>query len=161
LEKWEDLQRELEDSKLTELNAKLELVLDLKKAKDEVRDFAREIIESFGDEITHGAESLQNQFTGALANMDLTDDFSSQQAGLIDLINNANKYTNMEDLSDSLDDLRGEIISTGEALLDWLDTLENAFPEAIDAARERFEIFTGKLAHNKDILDTMKEIVEL
>lgn len=161
LEKWEDLQRELEDSKLTELNAKLELVLDLKKAKDEVRDFAREIIESFGDEITHGAESLQNQFTGALANMDLTDDFSSQQAGLIDLINNANKYTNMEDLSDSLDDLRGEIISTGEALLDWLDTLENAFPEAIDAARERFEIFTGELAHNKDILDTMKEIVEL
>lgn len=161
LEKWEDLQRELEDSKLTELNAKLELVLDLKKAKDEVRDFAREIIESFGDEIAHGAESLQNQFTGALANMDLTDDFSSQQAGLIDLINNANKYTNMEDLSDSLDDLRGEIISTGEALLDWLDTLENAFPEAIDAARERFEIFTGELAHNKDILDTMKEIVEL
>lgn len=161
LEKWEDLQRELEDSKLTELNAKLELVLDLKKAKDEVRDFARDIIESFGDEITHGAESLQNQFTGALANMDLTDDFSSQQTGLIDLINNANKYTNMEDLSDSLDDLRGEIISTGEALLDWLDTLENAFPEAIDAARERFEIFTGELSHNKDILDTMKEIVEL
>lgn len=161
LEKWEDLQRELEDSKLTELNAKLELVLDLKEAKDEVRDFAREIIESFGDEITHGAESLQNQFTGALANMDLTDDFASQQAGLIDLINNANQYTNMEDLDGSLDDLRGNIIETGQALLEWLDTLENALPEAIDAARERFEVFTGELSHNQNILETVKDIMIL
>lgn len=160
-EKKNDLLRQSEDKKLEELGEKLSQVLNIKEAKDEVREFARAIIESFGDEITHGYESLQNQFKGALANMDLTDDFASQQEGLINLINKANEYTNMEDLSDSLDDLRGEIIATGEALLDWLDTLENALPEAIDTARTRFEVFTGELSHNKSILEATKEILVL
>lgn len=160
-EKYRDSLREIEDFKLDTINAKFEIKFDVKQAKDEVRDFAREIIESFGDEITHGLDKMKNLWESAQTNMGFISEFENQQQDLINLLNTANEFTNKEAIIDSLDDLRGEIISTGEALLDWMDNLENEFPDALDDAQERFEVFTSTLEHNQSTLDTIKELMSL
>jgi hypothetical protein len=67
----------------------------------------------------------------------------------------------MEDTREAMKNLISEIINSGGNLLDWIDYWENMVPEAINAARERFDQFTNQLKHNTTILDSIKELYAL
>jgi hypothetical protein len=55
---------------------------------------------------------------------------------------NATDATNIDEIVSKLSDLQGKMISTAEALLDWVEGLEEMLPDALDAASERFAAFT-------------------
>lgn len=149
------------DEKLEKLNYQFQLVLDVRNAKRDVRDFAREIIESFSDELYHGVKSLENQYDGALENMDFFGDLEGRQNELLGLLGSDEEGKDTQAIVDELNSLRGEIISTGEELLDFLDNLEHAFPDALSALNDRFDKFIDGLKHNTTILQTINELLNL
>lgn len=160
-EKAAEIARKKFDEKLEKLNYQFQLVLDVKEAKKDVRDFSREIIESFSDELYHGVKSLENQYDGALENMNFFGDLEGRQNDLLELLRSNDDAKNTQAIIEELGNLRGEIISTGEELLDFLDNLENAFPDALSALNDRFDKFIDSLKHNTTILQTINELLNL
>lgn len=74
---------------------------------------------------------------------------------------NATDATNIDEIVSKLSDLQGKMISTAEALLDWVEGLEEMLPDALDAASERFAAFTDQLDHNESVLGLIKELYAL
>ena len=161
VEKAAEALRQIEDTKLEEINVKVELILDIKDMKDAAREFSKAIVESFGDAITHGIESAELGEEGMFAELGLVDTYQKQSDELAALLDNANEYTDISAIVDSMKDLQGNVIASGEALLDWIETVETMLPDAIDAARERFDFFLNQLDHNQSILSTIKELIAL
>jgi hypothetical protein len=110
--------------------------------KDAARDFSKEVVESFSDSLYHGIDSAKLGAEGAKAEMALLGEYQQQQADLQKLLDNADEFTSTEDIIAEMEELQGNVIASGEALLDWIETVETMLPEAIDAARERFSLFT-------------------
>lgn len=167
IEAWEETQRNIEDEKLNEITYKMELVLDVKKIKEDVRNFMKEIAESYGDALTHtldtskfrGVASLMKD--NAQAEIDMFSHYVEEYDSLKQRMAEANEFTDTEKLKEAMADLTHNIIESGEALLNWLDYWENMVPEAVDAARARFDKFTNQLAHNVTVLDSIKELYAL
>lgn len=157
----EDLMRQIEDEKLNEITYKLEIVLDVKDAKDAAKEFAKTIVESFGDELTHGLGSAEIGYDQALLEQGMYDDYLQQYNDLKQRMAEANEYTDTTAIVDAMKDLQSNIIGSGESLLEWIETVETMLPNAIDAARERFNLFTDQLEHNSTVLDTVKELLAL
>lgn len=74
---------------------------------------------------------------------------------------NATDATDIDGIISKISDLQGKIISTAEALLDWVEGLEEMLPDALDAASERFAEFTDQLDHNESVLGLIKELYTL
>jgi hypothetical protein len=110
--------------------------------KDAAREFSQEVVESFSDSLYHGIDSAKLGAEGAKAEMALLGEYQQQQADLQKLLDNADEFTSTEDIIAEMEELQGNVIASGEALLDWIETVETMLPEAIDAARERFSLFT-------------------
>lgn len=157
---WDAL-REARDAELRNTTYKLDVLLNVKNMKDAARDFSKEVVESFSDELYHGRESAELGAQGARAEMALLGEYQQQQADLQKLLDNADEFTNTEEIIAEMEELQGNVIASGEALLDWIETVETMLPEAIDAARERFNLFTDQLDHNTSVLDTIKELLAL
>lgn len=153
--------RDAFDEKLDKLNYKFQLVLDVKQAKDDVREFVREIIDSFSDELFHGVKDIENQWDGAQLNKNFYSDLKERQDELIALLNSGDAGMDSQSIIDELNSLRGNIIETGENLLEFLDNLEHAFPDALKALNDRFNIFIDSLKHNQTTLSTINEILGL
>lgn len=157
----EDLMRQIEDEKLNEITYKLEIVLDVKDAKDAAKEFAKTVVESFGDELTHGLGSATIGYDQALLEQGMYDDYLQQYNDLKQRMAEANEYTDTTAIVDAMKDLQSNIVGSGESLLEWIETVETMLPNAIDAARERFNLFTDQLEHNSAVLDTVKELLAL
>ena len=161
-----EYRRQVEDTILEEINYNLKIKLDIKDAKKELRDFIKAIEESFGDALTHGLKVAAIDFQNIRDIINDTDTsllttFEKQQESLFKELDQAKTFSDKEKLIESLKSLRGEIIATGESLLEWLDNLETVFPDALNAAGERFQVFTNTLTHNTSILQTVKELITL
>ena len=157
---WDAL-REARDAELRNTTYKLDVLLTVKNMKDAAREFSQEVVESFSDSLYHGIDSAKLGAEGARAEMALLGEYQQQQADLQKLLDNADEFTNTEDIIAEMEELQGNVIASGEALLDWIETVETMLPEAIDAARERFSLFTDQLDHNTSVLDTIKELLSL
>lgn len=157
---WDAL-REARDAELRNTTYKLDVLLTVKNMKDAAREFSQEVVESFSDELYHGYASAELGAEGAKAEMALLGEYQQQQADLQKLLDNADEFTSTEDIIAEMEELQGNVIASGEALLDWIETVETMLPEAIDAAREKFSLFTDQLDHNTSVLDTIKELLSL
>ena len=157
---WDTL-REARDAELRNTTYKLEVLLTVKNMKDAAREFSKEIVESFSDELYHGVDAAKLGAEGASAEMALLGEYQKQQADLQKLLDNADEFTDTTAIIEAMEDLQDKVISSGEALLDWIETIETMLPDAIDAARERFNLFTDQLDHNTSVLDTIKELLAL
>ena len=157
---WDAL-REARDAELRNTTYKLDVLLTVKNMKDAAREFSQEVVESFSDSLYHGIDSAKLGAEGAKAEMALLGEYQQQQADLQKLLDNADEFTSTEDIIAEMEELQGNVIASGEALLDWIETVETMLPEAIDAARERFSLFTDQLDHNTSVLDTIKELLVL
>ena len=157
---WDGL-RKARDAELRNTTYKLDVLLTVKNMKDAAREFSQEVVESFSDKWYHGYASAELGAEGARAEMALLGEYQQQQADLQKLLDNADEFTNTEDIIAEMEELQGNVIASGEALLDWIETVETMLPEAIDSARERFSLFTDQLDHNTSVLDTIKELLSL
>ena len=157
----EDALREIEDSKLNAIEYRLEVVMDVHDARQEIRDFVKEIAESFGDALTHGTKSAMLGWEQAQDEMAMYQEYVQQYGDIKQFLDEATEFSDTTRAVENLRDLEGKIIDSGEALLDWLETVEDMFVEALDAAVDRFSYFTDSLEHNSSILSTIKELYAL
>lgn len=157
----EDTLRAIEDNKLDELDYKFDVVLEFKDAKAELLDFDRTLAESFGDAITHGINSAAVGFKSAELEMSKLANYAERSADLQNALANAQNETDIARIKDSMLELQSNTLASAEALLDWIDEVENMVPDAVDAARERFDQFLDQLSHNSTVLSTIKELMAL
>lgn len=160
-EKFEEYLRQIEDIKLQAVIDKLELVIDAKDLKTAAQDFAKSIEEIFGDALTHGKIVAEISAEQAKMEADMLPHYEKQYNELQNLLANATEYTDITAIQDQLNELQSKIISSGESILDFVNSIEDLVPDAVAAAAERFSAFTDQLEHNTTVLDTIKELYAL
>lgn len=176
LDEWQEAQnqfeekmREIESVKLRQITYKMDVILEIKNAKDEIRDFTKQVAESLSDDLYHqligpngiNGGSIELSADQAEEDFEMLKYYENEYLELQQRLFDANQYTNMDELKDAFLELSSNIIGTGQDLLNWIETLETLLPNAIDAARERFDQFTNQLEHNQTMLDTIEELYTL
>lgn len=160
-EKFEEYLRQIEDTKLQTIVDKLEFVIDAKDLKNAAYDFSKKIEEIFGDALTHGIKVADISAEQARLEADMLPQYQEQYDELQKLLANATEYTDITAIQDQISDLQSKIISSGESIVEFINSIEDIIPDAISAASERFSAFTDQLEHNTSVLDTIKELYAL
>lgn len=162
-DKREQYRRDLEDNKLKKIAYVLEFQIDYKNAKKDVRNLSKAIEEAIGDALTHGMKAAMLDYQNMLDEMNMQGHYQSNFDELLAKIEESrtNQYIDQEELANQLANLRDNVIESAEALIEWAESVEDIVPDAIDAARDRFDQFTDQLEHNTSIIDTIKEIMVL
>lgn len=161
LNEYEDAMRQIEDAKLEKVKEALQIRIDWKEMQDTLREFQKEINESIGDALDSGVRNAGLNAQGVKDEISMFADYETKMNSLLDMIRNANQYTDVQALQDELADLRKELVDSGSAMLDYIETLKETLPDALDAAADRFEEFISMLESNMGVLDAMNDLIDL
>lgn len=161
LNEYEDAMRQIEDAKLEKVKEALQIRIDWKEMQDTLREFQKEINESIGDALDNGVRNAGLNAQGVRDEISMFADYETKMNSLLDMIRNANQYTDVQALQDELADLRKELVDSGSAMLDYIETLKETLPDALDAAADRFEEFISMLESNMGVLDAMNDLIDL
>lgn len=161
LNEYEDAMRQIEDAKLEKVKEALQIRIDWKEMQDTLRKFQKEINESIGDVLDNGVRNAGLDAQGVRDEISMFADYETKMNSLLDMIRNANQYTDVQALQDELADLRKELVDSGSAMLDYIETLKDTLPDALDAAADRFEEFISMLESNMGVLDAMNDLIDL
>lgn len=161
LNAYEDAMRQIEDAKLEKVKEALQIRIDWKEMQDTLREFQKEINESIGDALDNGVRNAGLNAQGVKDEISMFADYETKMNSLLDMIRNANQYTDVQALQDELADLRKELVDSGSAMLDYIETLKETLPNALDAAADRFEEFISMLESNMGVLDAMNDLIDL
>ena len=161
LNEYEDAMRQIEDAKLEKVKEALQIRIDWKEMQDTLREFQKEINESIGDALDNGVRNAGLNAQGVKDEISMFADYETKMNSLLDMIRNANQYTDVQALQDELADLRKELVDSGSAMLDYIETLKETLPNALDAAADRFEEFISMLESNMGVLDAMNDLIDL
>ncbi len=162
----EETQRLIEDNKLKEITYKMDVIVEIKDAKDAADEFSKAIAESFSDALfnqTQGPNGGTGAWSKHLAEteMAMLQHYQEEYAALQQRLAEATDATSIEDIKNEMLELQQAIIDSGQELLEWVESIEEMVPNAVDAARERFDQFLDQLEHNDTILNTIKELYTL
>lgn len=161
LNAYEDAMRQIEDAKLEKVKEALQIRIDWKEMQDTLHEFQKEINESIGDALDNGVRNAGLNAQGVKDEISMFADYETKMNSLLDMIRNANQYTDVQALQDELADLRKELVDSGSAMLDYIETLKETLPNALDAAADRFEKFISMLESNMGVLDAMNDLIDL
>lgn len=161
LNEYEDAMRQIEDAKLEKVKEALQIRIDWKEMQDTLREFQKEINESIGDALDNGVRNAGLGAQGVRDEISMFADYETKMNSLLDMIRNANQYTDVQALQDELADLRKELVDSGSAMLDYIETLKETLPDALDAAADRFEEFISMLESNMGVLDAINDLIDL
>lgn len=161
LNAYEDAMRQIEDAKLEKAKEALQIRIDWKEMQDTLREFQKEINESIGDALDNGVRNAGLNAQGVKDEISMFADYETKMNSLLDMIRNANQYTDVQALQDELADLRKELVDSGSAMLDYIETLKETLPNTLDAAADRFEKFISMLESNMGVLDAMNDLIGL
>lgn len=161
LNEYEDAMRQIEDAKLEKVKEALQIRIDWKEMQDTLRKFQKEINESIGDALDNGIRNVGLDAQGVKDEISMFADYETKMNSLLDMIRNANQYTDVQALQDELADLRKELVDSGSAMLDYIETLKDTLPDALDAAADRFEEFISMLESNMGVLNAMNDLIDL
>lgn len=161
LNEYEDAMRQIEDAKLEKVKEALQIRIDWKEMQDTLREFQKEINESIGDALDNGVRNAGLGAQGVRDEISMFADYETKMNSLLDMIRNANQYTDVQALQDELADLRKELVDSGSAMLDYIEILKGTLPDALDAAADRFEEFISMLESNMGVLDAMNDLIDL
>lgn len=157
----EDNLRKQADAKLSQVEYKLEIVLDVKGMRDALREFDKQVNEIFGDALTHGIPVAKLDYDQAQAEADMYPEYKRQFEELKDLYESSDEYMDRERIINDIKDLQSKVLGSAEAIVEWVNSIEDLIPAAVDAARERYNLFMDQLEHNNTVLDTIKELYAL
>lgn len=161
LNEYEDAMRQIEDAKLEKVKEALQIRIDWKEMQDTLREFQKEINESIGDALDNGVRNAGLNAQGVKDEISMFADYETKMNSLLGMIRNANQYTDVQALQEELADLRKELVDSGSAMLDYIETLKETLPDALDAAADRFEEFISMLESNMGVLDAMNNLIDL
>lgn len=170
-EKIEDNLRQIADDKLNQVEYRLEIILDVKSMNDALKEFDKKVAETFGDALASGArfgaERVRSVVTGNIARdmaqeeANLLPEYQKQYDELVALYNSSDQYMNRDQIIADIKELQGKVLDSAEAIVDWVNSIEDMIPEAVNAAKERYGAFLDQLEHNTTVLDTIKELYAL
>lgn len=161
LNEYEDAMRQIEDAKLEKVKEALQIRIDWKEMQDTLREFQKEINESIGDALDNSVRNAGLNAQSVKDEISMFADYETKMNSLLDMIRNANQYTDVQALQDELADLRKELVDSGSAMLDYIETLKETLPDALDAAADRFEEFISMLESNMGVLNAMNDLIDL
>ena len=161
LNAYEDAMREIEDAKLEKVKEALQIRIDWKEMQDTLREFQKEINSSVGDALDNGFRNAGLDRQGIEDEISMFGDYETKMNSLLDMIRNANQYTDVQALQDELADLREELVDSGTAMLDYIETLKDTLPDALDAATDRFNEFSDLLENSQSVLSSINDLVDL
>jgi chromosome segregation ATPase len=145
----EENMRSIADKKLEKIKFRLEVVLDVKSMKETVRDLSKEISEIFGDTLTQnfmGYDKFNSPLAldaeAAKAEANLMPQYKQQYEELKALYDSTTDDAARRDIMDEISDLQGKIADSAKAIVEWVNSIEDIVPDAVDAAAERFAAFT-------------------
>ena len=161
LNAYEDVMRQIEDAKLEKVKEALQIRIDWKEMQDTLREFQKEINNSVGDALDNGFRNAGLDRQGIEDEISMFGDYETKMNSLLDMIRNANQYTDVQALQDELADLREELVDSGTAMLDYIETLKDTLPDALDAAADRFNEFIDLLENSQSVLSSINDLVDL
>lgn len=157
----EDTARQIADNKLNQIEYTLKLEVDLKDLRQQLKDYDKKFAEMFSDYLYHG-DAVRNldqtsaQDTAALLKT-FQDNFI-EQAGLYETADN---QVDRDRIIENMKGLVSDALANGQSILEYINSIEDIVPKAIDAAASRFKKFTDQLDHNTSILSSIKELYAL
>ncbi len=157
----QETNRAIADDKLSQIEYTLEIVIDVKSMQDALRDFDQQVQEIFNDALTHGISVADIARDQAQAEADMLPDYQNQFARLKEAYESADNEMDRQRIIEDIKNLQSNVLDSASAIVEWVDSIEDIIPDAVDAARERYELFTNQLEHNTTVLDTIKELYTL
>lgn len=157
----EENARKMADNKISQVEYRLEVVLDVKSMKDAIREFDKNVAEIFNDALTHGLDVAGLSKEQAEVEAAMYPEYAKQYRDLVALYESTDDYMDRERIIEDIKELQGNVLDSAEAIVEWVNSIEDIIPEAVDAAAERFSLFTDQLDHNTSVLDTIKELYAL
>lgn len=161
LNEYQDTMREIEDTKLERIQAIIQIKLDWKQFQDTLREFAKEVNESVGDALDQALQATTLNKQGAQDELAMFDAYEAKMNALLDAVRNANEYTDVASLQEELASMRKDLADSASALLDYVATLKNVLPDALEAASERFNEFIGVLENGQQTLEAINTLANL
>lgn len=170
LDEWEEAQRQMADNELKQVTYKLEVYLEIKNAKDELREFSKDVAESLSDALynqVYGPDAKFGKGTGfwgreqELADESVLQPLLDDYSGVMALFKDADEFDDKVAFKDEMLEIEGDALEAAQAIYDWIESLEDMLPDAIDAAMDRLGQFTDQLEHNGDVLSNLQELYEL
>ena len=161
LNEYQDTMREIEDTKLDRIQAVIQIKLDWKQFQDTLREFAKEVNESVGDALDQALQATTLNKQGAQDELAMFDAYEAKMNALLDAVRNANEYTDVASLQEELASMRKDLADSASALLDYVATLKNVLPDALEAASERFNEFIGVLENGQQTLEAINTLANL
>lgn len=161
LNEYQDTMREIEDTKLDRIQAVIQIKLDWKQFQDTLREFAKEVNESVGDALDQALQATTLNKQGAQDELAMFDAYEAKMNALLDAVRNANEYTDVASLQKELASMRKDLADSASALLDYVATLKNVLPDALEAASERFNEFIGVLESGQQTLEAINTLANL
>lgn len=157
----EDTLRAIADNRLSQIEYRLEIVIDVKNMKDAIREFDKHAAEIFNDALTHGLDVAKLSKDQAYAEAEMYPEYKKQYEDLVAEYESADDAVDRDRIIQNIKELQGKVLDSAEAIVDWINSIEDIVPEAVDAAATRFKLFTDQLEHNTTVLDTIKELYAL
>lgn len=161
LNEYQDTMRQIEDTKLDRIQAIIQIKLDWKQFQDTLREFAKEVNESVGDALDQALQATTLNKQGAQDELAMFDAYEAKMNALLDAVRNANEYTDVASLQEELASMRKDLADSASALLDYVATLKNVLPDALEAASERFNEFIGVLESGQQTLEAINTLANL
>ena len=161
LNEYQDTMRQIEDTKLDRIQAVIQIKLDWKQFQDTLREFAKEVNESVGDALDQALQATTLNKQGAQDELAMFDAYEAKMNALLDAVRNANEYTDVASLQEELASMRKDLADSASALLDYVATLKNVLPDALEAASERFNEFIGVLENGQQTLEAINTLANL
>lgn len=161
LNEYQDTMREIEDTKLDRIQAVIQIKLDWKQFQDTLREFAKEVNESVGDALDQALQATTLNKQGAQDELAMFDAYEAKMNALLDAVRNANEYTDVASLQEELASMRKDLADSASALLDYVSTLKNVLPDALEAASERFNEFINVLENGQQTLEAINTLANL
>lgn len=161
LNEYQDTMREIEDTKLERIQAVIQIKLDWKQFQDTLREFAKEVNESVGDALDQALQATTLNKQGAQDELAMFDAYEAKMNALLDAVRNANEYTDVASLQEDLASMREDLADSASALLEYVATLKNVLPDALEAASERFNEFIGVLESGQQTLEAINTLANL
>lgn len=161
LNEYQDTMRQIEDTKLDRIQAVIQIKLDWKQFQDTLREFAKEVNESVGDALDQALQATTLNKQGAQDELAMFDAYETKMNALLDAVRNANEYTDVASLQEELASMRKDLADSASALLDYVATLKNVLPDALEAASERFNEFINVLENGQQTLEAINTLANL
>lgn len=161
LNEYQDTMREIEDTKLDRIEAVIQIKLDWKQFQDTLREFVQEVNESVGDALDQALQATTLNKQGAQDELAMFDAYETKMNALLDAVRNANEYTDVASLQEELASLREELADSASTLLEYVATLKNVLPDALEAASERFNEFISVLENGQQTLEAINTLANL